>query len=238
MVSFHIHKSTDLILRLKDNGYLSFKGYLWSEEGQISHQCYLSQTLQPLGKADPVSFFISSLIFPVKNISAWSPWYQLPWLFSLKHDWSKRRSKVAQSCPTLWDPMDCSLPGSSHGISQARVLEWVAISFSRGSSPPRDRTRVSRIVDRHLTIWATRKAWLKLSSNDSETLVVSQRQGCCSHYTGEILGAIANLESISNVCFHLPHMSIFVQHIIIGGVVLDFGGPHYTPTLSAVRSEA
>ena len=44
-------------------------------------------------------------------------------------------SKVVQSCPTLCSPMDCSLPGSSvHGIFQARVLEWVAISFSRGSS--------------------------------------------------------------------------------------------------------
>ena len=47
-------------------------------------------------------------------------------------------------------PMDCSLPGSSiHGIFQARVLEWVAISFSRGSSPPRDGTRVSCITGRH-----------------------------------------------------------------------------------------
>ena len=44
-------------------------------------------------------------------------------------------SEVAQSCPTLCDPMDCSLPGSSvHRIFQARVLEWVASSFSRGSS--------------------------------------------------------------------------------------------------------
>jgi len=44
-------------------------------------------------------------------------------------------SEVAQSCPTLCDPMDCSLPRSSiHGILQARVLEWVAFSFSRGSS--------------------------------------------------------------------------------------------------------
>ena len=48
-------------------------------------------------------------------------------------------SEVAQSCPTLCDPMDCSLPGSSvHGIFQARILEWVAISFSRRSSRPRD----------------------------------------------------------------------------------------------------
>ena len=58
-------------------------------------------------------------------------------------------SEAAQSCPTLCDPMDCSIPGSSvHGIFQARVLEWVAISFSRGSSRPRDRTRVSCIAGR------------------------------------------------------------------------------------------
>ena len=62
-------------------------------------------------------------------------------------------SEVAQSCLTLCNPMDCSLPGSSvHGIFQAIVLEWVAIFFSRGSSQPRDGTRVSCIVDRRLTI--------------------------------------------------------------------------------------
>ena len=56
-------------------------------------------------------------------------------------------SEVAQSCPTLCNPMDCSLPGSSiHGILQARVLDWVAISFSRGSSPPSDRTHISCIT--------------------------------------------------------------------------------------------
>ena len=67
-------------------------------------------------------------------------------------------SEVTQSCPTLCDPMDCSLPGSPiHGILQAIVLEGVAISFSRGSSRPRDRTRVSRIVDRRFTVWATRE---------------------------------------------------------------------------------
>ena len=65
-------------------------------------------------------------------------------------------SGVAQLCPTLCDPMDCSLPGSSvHGIFQAIVLEWIAISFSRGSSRPRDQTQVSHIVDRRFTIWAT-----------------------------------------------------------------------------------
>ena len=50
---------------------------------------------------------------------------------------------IAQPCPTLCDSMDCSPPGSSvHGIFQARILKWVAISSSRGSSPPRDRAQV------------------------------------------------------------------------------------------------
>ena len=62
-------------------------------------------------------------------------------------------SEVTQSCLTLCDTMDCSPPGSSvHGIFQARVLEWVAISFSRGSSQPRDQIRVSRIAGRRFTI--------------------------------------------------------------------------------------
>ena len=68
-------------------------------------------------------------------------------------------SEVAQSCPTLCDPMNCSLRGSSiHEIFQARVLEWVAISFSRGSSWTRDWNQVSRIAGRQFTIWATREA--------------------------------------------------------------------------------
>ena len=74
---------------------------------------------------------------------------------------------IVKSLSRAWlcDPMDYSLPRSSvHGIFQARVLEWAAISFSRGSSWPRDRTWVSRIVGRCLTIWATREVqWLRYS---------------------------------------------------------------------------
>ena len=72
-----------------------------------------------------------------------------------------REHSVAQPCPTLCDPLDCSLSGFSvHGISQARLLEWVAIPFSRGSSRPRDGTRVSWVTfigRRILYHWATRK---------------------------------------------------------------------------------
>ena len=66
----------------------------------------------------------------------------------------KKGSEVVQSCLTLCDLMDCCcLPGSSvHGIFQARVLEWVAISFSWGSSQSRDRTLVSHIVGRRFTV--------------------------------------------------------------------------------------
>ena len=66
---------------------------------------------------------------------------------------------VIQLCPSLCDLMDCNQPGSSvHGISQARILEWVAISFSRGASWPRDRTWVSCIAGRFFTARATREA--------------------------------------------------------------------------------
>ena len=68
-------------------------------------------------------------------------------------------SEVAQSCPTLCNPMDYSLPCSSvYGIFQARVLEWVAIFFSRGSPQPRDQTLVSHTAGRCLTVQTTRKA--------------------------------------------------------------------------------
>ena len=71
----------------------------------------------------------------------------------------KKPSEVTQSCPTLRDPMDCSLPDSSvHGIFQARILEWVTISFSRGSSRPRDGTWVSRTAGRLFAVWASREA--------------------------------------------------------------------------------
>ena len=114
---------------------------------------------------------------------SWGMWDLVPWpgvepgpsaqaAWSLSH-WTTREvpisvtleqkeSEVAQSCPTLCNPIDCSLPGSSvHGIFQVLVLDWIAVSFSRGSSQPRDWTQVSRIVDRRFTIWATREVLIK-----------------------------------------------------------------------------
>ena len=71
----------------------------------------------------------------------------------------KVKVKVTQLCLTLCNPMFCSPPGSSvHGILQARILEWAAVPFSRGSSQPRDWTQVSHITGRFFTSWATKEA--------------------------------------------------------------------------------
>ena len=66
----------------------------------------------------------------------------------------KWKVKVVQSCLTLWDPMDYTV----HGILLARILEWVAFPFSRGSSQPRDQIQVSCIAGGFFTSWATREA--------------------------------------------------------------------------------
>ena len=66
---------------------------------------------------------------------------------------SESEVKVVQSCPALGDPMDYIV----HGILQARILEWVAIAFSRGSSQPRDQTQVSHIADDSLPAELQRK---------------------------------------------------------------------------------
>ena len=80
-----------------------------------------------------------------------------------EHEWVK----VAQSCPTLCDPMDYT----DDGILQARILEWGAFPFSRGSSQPRDWTQVSHITGGFSTSWAAREAqvniWPYYSSNNS-----------------------------------------------------------------------
>ena len=103
----------------------------------------------------PLNFVMSSLCF-----SHFLGLHSVP-LVSVKV-----KVLVTQSCLTLCDPTDCSLPGSSvHGILQVRILEWVAILFSRGSSWPRDWTQVSRIPGRFFTIWATREVHCKLDSN-------------------------------------------------------------------------
>ena len=126
---------------------------------------------------------------------------------------TSERSKVAQSCPTLCDPMDCNLPGSSvHGIFQATVLEWVAISFSRGSSRPRDQTRVSRIVDRHFTIWATREV---LERREQNSNVNSEK------FKGEFK-CICNRLLLRWVMAMWMFIILFPRHIYVWNILSNF----------------
>ena len=83
---------------------------------------------------------------------------------------------LAQACPTLGTPKDCSQSSSSvHGISQARILEWAAFFFSRGSSQPRNRTRVSCIGGRLLHC---RRILYQLSYKGSAVLKRSTLKEC------------------------------------------------------------
>ena len=105
------------------------------------------------------------------------------------HCKSTVKVKVAQSCPSVCDPMDCSLPGSSvHGILQARMLEWVAIPFYRESSQPRDRTQVSRIAARFFIIWAI------LQFNGEKKIEVSS---ACQHWPSTVIWKILFLTVIT-----------------------------------------
>ena len=92
----------------------------------------------------------------------------------------KKESEVVQSCPTLCDPMDCSPPGSSiHGILQARIVEWITISFSRGSSRPRDQTRVSCIAG--FNLWATREAHREGKVDPNVVIKMKREKQQCPH---------------------------------------------------------
>ena len=99
-----------------------------------------------------------------------SPHHQKRYTTVLDPKPQKRKLKLLQLCLTLCDPMDYSLPGSSfHGILQARILEWVAISFSRGSSQSRDQTWVSHMAGGFSTDWATGEAKGSLSGDRDVT---------------------------------------------------------------------
>ena len=84
------------------------------------------------------------------------------WLcnFLVSMGWEVKWVRVAQSCPTLCNPMEYTV----HGIRQARILEWVAFPFSRGSSQPRNRTGVSCIASGFFTNWTIREAFSKYAA--------------------------------------------------------------------------
>ena len=106
-----------------------------------------------INMSDNSLHLIFSIIEPIKFLC----WLMKLFIFS-ELDWCGawlHACSVAQLCPTLCDPMDCSPPGSSvHGILHAKILEWVAVSFSRGSSWPRDWIQMSFIGRWILYHWA------------------------------------------------------------------------------------
>ena len=135
----------------------------------------------------PLGLIVQSVVFRV-----WSLQTQNYDHFCLRD--SLKWSEVAQSCLTLCNPMDCSLPGSSvHGIFQEIVLGWVAIFFSRGSSQPRDWAQVSHIVDRHFTVWTTR--------NSLEALFSSNFSICAAEASTEALFSFFfSSEALYSIC--------------------------------------
>ena len=110
---------------------------------------------------------------------------------------------VIQSCPTLCDPIDCSLPGSAvHGILPARILEWVAIPSSREYSQPRDQTRVSHIAGRFLTN-------ILFYNIASQSMVQRPFQGLVPKMLlGKLLGQTIFIITIVHICITIVHICL------------------------------
>ena len=142
----------------------------------------------------------------VQESALWLP----DWGFSVK-------VLVPPSCPTPCNSMDYSPPGSSvHGILLARILEWVAISFSRESSWPRGWTHVFCIADRFFTVWATRQE--RGLSEAPRNLHISQKISVPA--TTQEAGQFAcNLDLLLKV--HMQTLFIFLQKHIIHTCILD-----------------
>ena len=122
---------------------------------------------------------------------------------SRQGNWKPFACSVAKECLTLWDPVDCSPPGSSvHGIYQARILEWVAISSSRGSSRLRDQNCISCIdgILYHWVTWEDRKhfkLWSFLLPPSLEMWTVRvQRRKLLDRVSGSPRGGWSHLEAV------------------------------------------
>ena len=136
----------------------AFPSRRWESESPLRPQGLVQEKSLPLSSTTGVTGTAKALPQPRSAQGYLYPREERPYP---RRRLSKRNSemslkvkvKVAQSCLTLCDPMDLV-----HGILQARILEWVAFPFSRGSSQPRDQTQVSHIAGGFFTSWATREA--------------------------------------------------------------------------------
>jgi len=115
--------------------------------------------------------------------------------------------------------MDCSPSGFSvHGILQARILEWVAISFSKGSSQPRDQTQVSRIAGRFFTIWATNCGLLFPSSGDLPDPGVEATSLMSPALAGGFFTTSATWEALckwSHTVYIFVCLACFIHHNVV-----------------------
>ena len=130
-------------------------GRFWSQDQGLFEHCpsFHVALYMEISRVFCSSFLSECNILPQRRLSG-----QVVKKMCYIIQWNIGLCLVTQSYPTLCDPMDRSLPGFSvHGILQARILEWVAISFSRGSSWPRDRTQVSCLS--HSGILLSHKKW-------------------------------------------------------------------------------
>ena len=136
-------------------------------------------------------------------------------------NWLRMCVLITQLCPTLSDPMDYSPPGSSvHGLLQVRMLEWVAIPFSRGSSQPRDWTWVSSTAGRFFTDWATRGAQAQNRAQHSQSQTRREKET----FSGNSGLAIF---AVPFCCHDLPSsLDVYEEGFSIGAVtaILESGG--------------
>ena len=140
--------------------------------------------------------------------------------------WREWVGEVTQSCPTLCYLMDCTLPGSSiHRIFQVRILEWIAISFSRGSSWPRNQTQASHTSGRLFTIWATREA----------------QKWVAEHGKGRIFSFILKSDSFILYSKQKTGKNVFLllfSHLVMSNSLQPHGLPAHQASLSFTISQS
>ena len=139
-------------------------------------------------------------------------------------------------CLTLFDPLDCNLPGSSiHGIFQARILEWIAIPFSRGSSRPRDWTWLSHIAGRLFTVWTTIPECLKKKKKrvTFNWFFFSCYLANCLYHMENKFSTLRVAQKNNHLIVHLPYWLQICPTPFSGRILLR----HYLAFSSSVFSE-
>ena len=166
MSKISVSRAMFLLTALTKNSSCSFYYYLLASSSFYESLAFFVLQLHPcsLYMCLHMTFSVCFCVFMSSFVLTWTPGigfrvHPIP----IQWKWKCYLLSHVQRCVT---PMDCSPPGSSvHGILQARILEWVAIPFSRGPSRPRDQIQVSRIAGRFFTVWVSREAPFQMQSS-------------------------------------------------------------------------